>query len=126
MEQPAPSIATLDLVVLDCPDPRALARFYAAVLGWEIVDETAEWATVRGGVGAGIGFQHADDYRAPSWPDDDIPQQSHFDFDVIDLDAAQQAVLALGATDTGMPEGDRSRFRVFLDPAGHPFCLVRL
>ena len=126
MEQPAPSIATLDLVILDCADPPALAHFYAAVLGWEIADEAHDWATVRGGVGAGIGFQRADDYRAPSWPDDDIPQQSHLDFDVLDLDAAHEAVLALGATDTGMPEGDRSRFRVFLDPAGHPFCLVRL
>ena len=126
MEQTAASIATLDLVILDCADPRTLAQFYAAVLGWEIVDEGDDWATVRGGVGAGIGFQRADDYRAPSWPDDDIPQQSHFDFDVLDLDAAQQAVLALGATDTGMPEGNRARFRVFLDPAGHPFCLVRV
>jgi predicted enzyme related to lactoylglutathione lyase len=125
MEQDSAHIATLDLVVLDCPDPRALARFYAAVLGWEIVDEADDWATVRGGVGAGIGFQRAEDYRPPNWLDGDIPQQSHFDFDVLDLDAAQEAVLALGATDTGMPEGKRGGFRVFLDPAGHPFCLVR-
>jgi hypothetical protein len=44
---------------------------------------------------------------------------------VVDLDTAQAAVLALGATDTGEPEGRRGGFRVFLDPAGHPFCLVR-
>ena len=125
MEPAPPRIATLDLVVLDCTDPRALARFYCAVLGWEIVDEADDWVTVRGGFGAGIGFQRAADYRAPSWPDDGIPQQSHLDFDVVDLDAAQEAVLALGAKDTGMPEGQRSGFRVFLDPAGHPFCLVR-
>ena len=118
-------IATLDLVALDCPDPRGLARFYAALLGWEIVDEADDWVTLRGGVGAGIAFQRASDYRAPSWPDGDIPQQSHLDFDVLDLDAAQESVLALGATDTGMPEGKRTGFRVFLDPAGHPFCLVR-
>ena len=125
MEQHSPAIATLDLVILDCPDPRALARFYAAMLGWEIVDEADDWATVRGGIGAGIAFQHASDYQAPSWPDGDIPQQSHLDFEVVDLDIAQEAVLALGATDTGMPEGRRTGFRVFLDPAGHPFCLVR-
>jgi catechol 2,3-dioxygenase-like lactoylglutathione lyase family enzyme len=125
MEQQTPAIASLDLVVLDCPDPGSLARFYAAVLGWEIVDETADWATLRGDVGAGVAFQRANDYVAPSWPDGDIPQQSHLDFEVIDLDDAQAAVLALGATDTGMPEGKRTGFRVFLDPAGHPFCLVR-
>ncbi len=124
MEQ-QPAIATLDLVVLDCPDPQALANFYSAVLGWEVVDATADWATLRGGIGAGMAFQRANDYVAPSWPDGDIPQQSHFDFEVPELDAAQAAVLALGATDTGMPEGERRGFRVFLDPAGHPFCLVR-
>ena len=125
MEQHATPIASLDLVVLDCPDPRALAAFYSAVLGWEIVDATDDWATLRGGVGAGLAFQRADDFVAPSWPDGDIPQQSHFDFDVSDLDAGQAAVLALGARDTGMPEGARTAFRVFLDPAGHPFCLVK-
>jgi predicted enzyme related to lactoylglutathione lyase len=125
MEHTAAPLATFDAVVLDCSNPRELARFYAAVLGWEIMDEADHWATVRGGVGAGIGFQRADDYRAPNWPDGDIPQQSHLDFEVVDLDAAQEAVLALGATDTGMPEGTRTGFRVFLDPAGHPFCLVR-
>ena len=123
-QQPAP-IATLDLVILDCPDPRALGRFYSAVLGWEIVDDTEDWVTVRGGIGVGIAFQYASDYRPPNWQDGDIPQQSHLDFDVLDLDAAETAVLALGATDTGMPEGRRSGFRVYLDPAGHPFCLVR-
>jgi catechol 2,3-dioxygenase-like lactoylglutathione lyase family enzyme len=125
MEQETLAIASLDLVVLDCPDPRSLARFYASVLGWEIVDETDEWATLRGGIGAGIGFQRADDYVAPSWPASDIPQQSHLDLEVIDLDAAHAAVIALGATDTSMPEGARTGFRVYLDPAGHPFCLVR-
>jgi hypothetical protein len=95
------------------------------VLGWELVDEADDWATLRGGAGAGIAFQRASDYVPPSWPDGDIPQQSHLDLEVVDLDAAEAAVLALGATDTGMPEGPRSSFRVFLDPAGHPFCLVR-
>ena len=26
----------LDLVILDCPDALALARFYAEILGWEV------------------------------------------------------------------------------------------
>ena len=119
-------IATLDVVVLDCPDPGALADFYAAVLGWERSDTSDSWVTLRGPHGpAGVAFQRAEDFRAPSWPDGDIPQQCHLDLDVDDLDAAHAAVLALGATDTGMPEGTRTGFRVYLDPAGHPFCLVQ-
>ena len=44
------------------------------------------------------------------------------DFDVADLDAGEQAVLDLGAHKAEVQPG--TTFRVFLDPAGHPFCLV--
>jgi hypothetical protein len=40
---------------------------------------------------------------------------------VDDLDAAERGVLALGAKPLAEP-GGRS-FRVYADPAGHPFCL---
>jgi hypothetical protein len=40
---------------------------------------------------------------------------------VDDLDAAEAAVLELGATRHERQPG--TTFRVFLDPAGHPFCL---
>jgi hypothetical protein len=45
----------------------------------------------------------------------------HLDVVVDDLDAAEQAVLGLGATKHSHQPG--TSFRVFLDPAGHPFCL---
>jgi hypothetical protein len=45
----------------------------------------------------------------------------HLDVNVDDLDKAEQAVLELGATKTEHQPG--TTFRVFLDPAGHPFCL---
>jgi predicted enzyme related to lactoylglutathione lyase len=41
---------------------------------------------------------------------------------VTDLDAAQAQVLALGATLLEDWSGTRT-WRVFADPAGHPFCL---
>ena len=50
-----------------------------------------------------------------------VPQQMHLDVVVDDLDAAEAAVLALGATKHQHQPG--TTFRVFLDPAGHPFCL---
>jgi hypothetical protein len=40
---------------------------------------------------------------------------------VRDLDEAEPEVLALGATKPEHQPG--TSFRVFLDPAGHPFCL---
>ena len=47
----------------------------------------------------------------------------HLDVDVDDLDIAEAAVLELGATKHGHQPG--TTFRVFLDPAGHPFCLCQ-
>jgi hypothetical protein len=45
----------------------------------------------------------------------------HLDVMVEDLDVAEEAVLHLGATKAEHQPG--TTFRVFLDPAGHPFCL---
>ena len=45
----------------------------------------------------------------------------HLDVLVDDIDTAEAAVLDLGATKPDHQPG--TSFRVFLDPAGHPFCL---
>jgi catechol 2,3-dioxygenase-like lactoylglutathione lyase family enzyme len=120
-------IARFSLVALDCPAPAALARFYAALTGWSLRDGTEEdddWVQLVASDGATIAFQLAPNHQPPQWPSDDHPQQLHLDFDVDDLDAGERAVLAIGARKTDeQPGGDG--FRVFLDPAGHPFCLVR-
>jgi hypothetical protein len=44
------------------------------------------------------------------------------DFLVPDLDAGVEQALAVGATLHEFQPG--TTFRVFLDPVGHPFCLV--
>lgn len=117
-------IVRLSLTALDCPDPMALARFYSAVTGWPIAeDDPADggWVQLAGG-GPTLAFQRVDPYSAPTWPDGERPQQLHLDFDVPDLDAGEAAVLAAGARKA--PHQPGTTFRVFLDPAGHPFCLV--
>ncbi|MEV6315181.1 VOC family protein [Streptomyces sp. NPDC051776] len=122
-------IGTLQCVVLDCPDPQALARFYKGILGgdvdkpvpgWSLDDD---WSTLHTG-GQVLAFQRAQDHRPPRWPDPEHPQQFHLDVGVADLDRAEREVLALGATLLDAGDGSRS-WRVYADPAGHPFCLVR-
>jgi len=113
-------IARFPSIVLDCPDPDVLATFYAAMLDWK-VEVTADWADVRADYGQCLSFQRVDDYRPPVWPGQDVPQQMHLDVVVDDLDVGEAAVLGLGATKHEHQPG--TRFRVFLDPAGHPFCL---
>lgn len=117
-------IATFDLTVLDTAEPRKLAEFYCAMLGWQIESANDDWITIRGAGGSGIAFQLALDYVPPTWPDEAVPQQFHLDLQVPDLDVGEQQVVALGARPTGLPGGDGS-FRVFVDPSGHPFCLCR-
>lgn len=114
------AIARFPSFVIDCPDPAALASFYGALLGWEIKGDS-EWAEVRDVTGQCICFQPVDNFTAPVWPGQDIPQQMHIDVMVDDFETAEPAVLELGATKHEHQPG--TTFRVFLDPAGHPFCL---
>jgi predicted enzyme related to lactoylglutathione lyase len=117
------AIARLSLVALDTPDPRGLAEFYSALTGWPVREaDEADWIELDSGGGTTIAFQLAPDHQPPVWPSSDRPQQAHLDFDVDDLDAGEAQVLAIGARKAEVQPGDT--FRVFLDPAGHPFCLV--
>lgn len=112
-------VGRLHHVVLDCPDPRALAGFYSRLLGNPITYDGADWVVVStSSQASGLAFQRAPDHRPPTWPDPAIPQQFHLDVLVEDVAAATPRVLELGATTL---DGED----VFADPAGHPFCLVK-
>jgi predicted enzyme related to lactoylglutathione lyase len=114
------AIARFPSIVIDCPDAAAAASFYAALLDWK-AEISPDWADVRAEYGQCISFQQVADYTPPRWPGQQVPQQMHLDVIVDDLDAAEAAVLELGATKHEHQPGET--FRVFLDPAGHPFCL---
>ncbi|MFE1439492.1 VOC family protein [Streptomyces sp. NPDC058739] len=115
------AVAELGVVVLDCPDPAGLAAFYAAVLGGSVEGE-GEWVDVKVPGGQSLAFQAAPGFVPPRWPAADHSQQFHLDLNVPDLDAAEREVLALGARP--LDTEDRTRgWRVYADPAGHPFCL---
>ena len=115
------AIARYPSFVYDCPDAASLAQFYATLLGWE-VHESDGWFDIKPADGSNcISFQTVADYTAPTWPSQDVPQQLHLDVVVPDLDAGETEVLAIGATKAEHQPG--TTFRVFLDPAGHPFCL---
>ncbi len=127
-------VGRFDTVVLDCPDPRVLAEFYAGLLGQEIADDGDDsWQSLCGdGSGVTLAFQLASNYVPPKWPDGP-PQQLHLDLTVDDFVTAHEGALALGAvalSPTSAPEPEpepveASGFRVYADPAGHPFCLCR-
>jgi len=117
-------IGTWQALVIDCQDPGALASFYQEVLGMIRVqaDDDGGWVSIGDAADRpAIAFQRVEGYTPPDWPGQDLPQQAHLDIKVEDLDVAETEVLAFGATATG--HGTET-FRVYLDPQGHPFCLV--
>ena len=111
-------IGRMHHVVLDCPDPAALAGFYSALLGLPVTYRDGDWVVVAvNDTTSGLAFQRVPDHRASTWPDPVVPQQVHLDIMVEDPAAAGPRVLALGATKL---DGRN----VYADPAGHPFCLI--
>ncbi|MFF0432754.1 VOC family protein [Streptomyces sp. NPDC004327] len=113
----------LSAITLDCADPLALADFYHQATGLPLHPANRpDFAGLQRDGGLLLGFQRVDDYRAPEWPGQTVPQQVHLDFDVDDLAATAARLLALGAT-RPEPQQDPDRFLVLIDPAGHPFCL---
>ena len=123
-------IAKYAYTCLDCPEPIILAEFYSKITGWEIQPfdaskpEQVDWLELLVDGKTMMAFQQAPDYKAPTWPDNDVPQQAHMDFHAPDLDEAEAKLLTLGAikaTHQVAPE----RFRVYLEPASQPFCIVK-
>ena len=110
------------MFVFDAADLDAESSFWATILGGTVVAEP-DWHTVRvDGVGR-IAFQLAPNHVQPDWPDGE-PQQAHLDLYVDDIHSAHDEAVAAGArvltdVDLDAPDG----FRVYADPAGHPFCL---
>jgi catechol 2,3-dioxygenase-like lactoylglutathione lyase family enzyme len=115
-------IGRMHHVVIDCPDPAALAEFYSELIGQPVTYSSDDFAVVAASDRtSGLGFQLAPGHRPPTWPDDAVPQQFHLDVMVDDVAAAAERVLAIGARRLQSSDGG---FTVYADPAGHPFCLI--
>jgi hypothetical protein len=104
-----------------------LSQFYRGVLGGEVNRPDPRWATSETFMtlhvddGSVLAFQRVEEFQPPRGPASEFPQQLHLDVDVPDLEKAEQEVLALGAM---LLQADARGWRIFADPAGHPFCLL--
>lgn len=114
-------VARLGSIALDCAQPQPLAAFWASMLGGEVAFTSDSFVAVKTG-GVWLTAVRVEDYQPPVWPGGEIPKQMHLDLAVDDLDQAEAEALSLGARRAPeQPAADR--WRVLLDPAGHPFCL---
>jgi hypothetical protein len=110
-------------VVFDCPDPHALASFYADLVGMPSrTEESSDRVVISKDEYSFpmLAFQRVAEYRAPRWPDPAYPQQLHLDLHVDDGAAASALAERLGATRLPAMGGSCP---VFADLAAHPFCL---
>lgn len=122
------ALPRLHLIAFDCPEPYELACFYAALTGLPVeswpgyAPEDMEGIHLVHDTLPALSFQRVEGYVAPMWPDNSQAKQMHLDFKVDDLDEGERHVLSIGARKSDYQPG--SSFRVYLDPVGHPFCLI--
>lgn len=114
--------ARLAMTTIDCADPAAEARFWAAALGGEVAHAEEDYGMVTVG-DQRIGFGRVEGWTAPGWPNTSGTKQFHFDLAVDDLTEAQSALAELGATTP--KEQPSTDWIVMRDPDGHPFCLTK-
>jgi hypothetical protein len=115
------ALARLGSVSIDCADPATLASFWAALLGGEVAFSSENFVAVKTDRGW-LSTIRVPDFTAPTWPEGTVAKQFHLDLAVDDLDAAEAEAIQLGARKADLqPAPDR--WRVLIDPAGHPFCL---
>lgn len=114
--------ATLAMTTIDCADPAAEARFWAAALGWTVTYADENYGLVTDGERR-LGFGRVEGWTAPAWPDPSGIKQFHLDLAVEDLVEAERAMAELGASRVAPQPSDS--WVVMKDPDGHLFCLTQ-
>ncbi|GAB77215.1 hypothetical protein SAMN05421595_1030 [Austwickia chelonae] len=119
------AVGRLAQLVLECGDAPRLAAFWKEVLDTEEPYGEFMWLTVDWAPVGRLSFHQVDGYVPPEWPGRTGEIQSHFDLLVDNLVEATDRILTAGATAlTEVLDPGPKAWRVFADPAGHPFCLV--
>ncbi|MEV0678056.1 VOC family protein [Actinosynnema sp. NPDC050436] len=109
----------LDQIVVDCREPAALARFWAALLGGTAVDRARGWSHVEPPGWPRIAFQPVPEGKT-------VKNRLHLDVAVDDIPAATATAVGLGATASGsIVTDEQGSFQVVHDPEGNEFCFVK-
>jgi hypothetical protein len=106
-------------LVIDAHDPGALARFWAAVLDYDILFEDEEQVIVGSDVHRypGLCFLPVPDTKT-------IKNRLHIDLDSDDRDAGVQRLVGLGAVPADVGQGPDVSWVVLADPEGNEFCVL--
>lgn len=119
------TVGRLTQLVLECSDPEELARFWQEVLDLPDPEGGPSWLTLTWRPVGRFSFHRVADYQPPVWPGQHGEQPAHFDLLVDDLESACRAFEKAGGRPlTEELDPGPKAWRIYADPAGHPFCLV--
>lgn len=121
------AIGCLTQVVFECGDPYRAAGFWQKILDLSPATESDEWLMLDWAPVGRLSFHRVQGYESPPWPGNSGEQQLYLDLLVDDLTEACDAVEAAGAEPlTGVLDPGPKAWRIYMDPEGHPFCLVSM
>ena len=112
---------SVDTLTFDCRDPRVLADFWSAALGYELegIDDESSWLRDPSGRGWPLLFLIVPEGKS-------VKNRVHLDLRPETSMADEVArVQALGATIFRRVEENESFWTVMLDPEGNEFCVLR-
>ena len=117
----------LEAIVLDSNNPKVLADFYQKLLGWTECFDDGEYIYLSSDTESiRLIFQEDADYKRPTWPTGREQQQQmlHLDFYSDDLEKEVNHAINCGAELSKAQYSDS--WKIMIDPAGHPFCIVKI
>lgn len=114
--------ARISCVCIDTVDPRAVAEFWAAVLGWDVIEDSDEGISLASPDRA---LPTLDIMRVPEAKQ--VKNRLHLDLraDGTSFDAEKDRLEGLGARRVDVGQGPDVTWVVYADPEGNEFCLLR-
>ncbi len=103
-------------VVVDCQDPARLGRWWAEVLGYKVVFESADEVVIGADDHPGLVFVPVPESKS-------VKNRLHLDLNPDDQDAEVERLLDMGARHIDVGQGDRP-WVVLADPEGNEFCVL--
>jgi hypothetical protein len=113
--------SALATIAIDAVDPRPVADFWCAVLGWIVLEHDDDGVSIGSpdGLTPTIDVWHVPEPKT-------VKNRLHLDLraDGIERDAELQRLLGLGATRVDVGQAPDVSWVVLADPAGNEFCLL--
>ncbi|HEY8652220.1 MAG TPA: VOC family protein [Dermatophilaceae bacterium] len=113
--------STIAVLAIDAMEPRRVADFWAAALGWQIIDEDDDGVSIAPTTGA---WPTIDVFRVPE--SKSVKNRLHLDLRAngTSTDDEVNRLLQLGARMADVGQSPDSTWTVLADPEGNEFCVL--